>query len=89
VVAYPAVDLAAHEPQPNFQNIFFPANVVKLARTSLFGQERDAVQVTAGQFRPDPGTDHGVERIVVSLGADVAYSSSADSIPPLISPAIA
>ena len=86
VQAYPVVDLSLHETTPGFPNIFFPASIVKLERTKLFGAERDSLVVTAGQFRPDAGTDHGNERIVVSASFDVAYSNGAGAaVAPLIS----
>jgi hypothetical protein len=87
--AYPAIDSADNEPSPNFANIIFPANFVKLERTVLFGKERASLVVIAGQFRPEPTTanpNEGNERLIVRADIDVAYSNATGSSePPLIS----
>ena len=81
VLAYPTVDLGAHEPKANFDETFFPASYVLLTRTGL--QTRAAV--AGGQFRPTPGSDAGTQRLVDSISFEVAFSAGSDVTPPQIS----
>jgi hypothetical protein len=84
LIAYPRVDSQLREPDPDFRGTFWPANVVSLLRTKSLGQERASVVVKAGQFRPNTvgNPSLGTERIVDSIGVDVAYSSAADVTAP-------
>lgn len=86
LLAYPRVDSQLNEPDPNFANTFWPANVVSLLRTKALGQERASVVVKAGQFRPNTvgNLALGSERLVDSIGVDVTYSPSADTTAPTI-----
>jgi hypothetical protein len=86
LLAYPRVDSQLREPDPNFRGTFWPANVVTLLRTNTLGQERASVSVKAGQFRPNTSGNLtlGTERLVDSIGLDVAYSGSTDVAPPEI-----
>jgi hypothetical protein len=84
-LGYPTIDLAAHEPKPNVDPIFFPANPFTLERAVTFGKERDFLNVS-GQFRPNVGDPrHGTVRTVTGASFKVLYSTSADRTPPLIS----
>ena len=84
-LGYPTIDLAANEPKPNVDAIFFPANPFTLERAVTFGKERDFLNVS-GQFRPNDGdTHHGTQRTVVGASLKVIYSNSSDRTPPLIS----
>lgn len=80
VLAYPTIDLGAHEPKANFDETFFPANYVLLSRT---GAQTRAV-VAAGQFRPTPGSNRGTQRLVDSISFDVAFDGD-EAPPPQIS----
>ena len=51
-LGYPTIDLAANEPKPNVDPIFFPASPFTLEHSIVFGKQRDFVNVS-GQFRPD------------------------------------
>jgi hypothetical protein len=86
LLAYPRVDSQLREPDPNFRGTFWPANVVSLLRTTSLGDERASVVVKAGQFRPNTTGNLalGTERLVDSIGLDVAYSDSTDLTPPEI-----
>jgi hypothetical protein len=86
LLAYPRVDSQLREPDPNFRGTFWPANVVSLLRTKSLGQERASVVVKAGQFRPNTTGNLalGTERLVDSIGLDVAYSNATDQTPPEI-----
>ncbi|HEV3478450.1 MAG TPA: PxKF domain-containing protein [Gaiellaceae bacterium] len=84
--AYPVVDLKAHEPDPEVENIFFPANFATLLRTG----DRASASIVAGQFRPNTvgNPNLGTQRLVDSIGLDVSYVASSstptDSLPPQI-----
>jgi hypothetical protein len=84
--AYPVVDLKAHEPDPDVQNIFFPANFATLLRT---GSQASA-SIVAGQFRPNTvgNPNLGTQRLVDEIRLDVSYVNSSstptDSLPPQI-----
>ncbi len=80
VLAYPTVDLGAHEPKANFDETFFPANYVLLTRT---GAQTRAV-VAGGQFRPTTGSSRGTQRLVDSISFDVAFDGD-EGTPPTIS----
>ena len=84
LLAYPRIGTQLHEPDPNFAGTFWPASVVSLLRTKSLGQERASVVVKAAQFRPNSAgnTALGTERIVDSIGLDVAYSSAAGTSTP-------
>ena len=84
LIAYPRVDSQLREPDPDFRGTFWPANVVSLLRTKSLGQEKASVVVKAGQFRPNTVGNPalGTERLVDSIGLDVAYSSSTDTTAP-------
>ena len=56
-LGYPTIDLAANEPKPNVDAIFFPANPFTLERAVTFGKERDFLNVS-GQSRPNDGDTH-------------------------------
>ena len=86
LLAYPRVASQLHEPDPNFRNSFWPANVVSLLRTKSLGQERASVVIKAAQFRPNStgNLKLGTERIVDSIGLDVTYSGSSDTAAPKI-----
>jgi hypothetical protein len=86
LLAYPRIDSQLREPDPNFRGTFWPANVVSLLRTKSLGQERASVVVKAGQFRPNAtgNLTLGTERLVDSIGLDVAYSTATDQTPPEI-----
>ncbi|GAC1327510.1 MAG: hypothetical protein NVSMB17_01630 [Candidatus Dormibacteria bacterium] len=77
VLDMPAVDLGAHEPQPNIIDETFPASLVHVSRSVAFGQDRQHLVVVEGQYR-----GQGVQRLVNSLNVDVAYSNSTDMNPP-------
>jgi hypothetical protein len=83
--AYPVIDLKAHEPDPDVENIFFPANFATLLRTG----DRASASVVFGQFRPNSvgNPNLGTERLVDSIGLDISYisSSATDTTPPQIS----
>jgi hypothetical protein len=86
--AYPIIDLKAHEPDPDVENIFFPANFATLLRTG----DRASASVVFGQFRPNTTSGNpnlGIQRLVDSIGLDISYlpasSSPADTTPPHIS----
>ena len=84
-LGYPTIDLAAHEPKPNVDGIFFPANPFTLERAVTFSKERDFLNVS-GQYRPNDGDTHnGTQRTVVGASFKVIYSNSPDRTPPLIS----
>ena len=84
-LGYPTIDLAANEPKPNVNAIFFPANPFTLERTVTFAKERDFLNVS-GQFRPNEGSPlTGTQRTVVGASLKVIYSNSSDRTPPLIS----
>ena len=80
----PLVDLSAHEPPLNYPNIFFPAGLVTVNRDVSFGSESATAVVNLGRFRPDEGTDTGVEQVVDSIGLDIGYSNSNDIFAPQI-----
>jgi Mg-chelatase subunit ChlD len=86
LLAYPRIDSELKEPHPNFENSFWPANSVSLLRTQSLGEERASVVIKAAQFRPNAvgNPDLGTERIVDSIGLDVAYSGSTDTTAPRI-----
>jgi hypothetical protein len=85
--AYPVIDLKAHEPDPDVENIFFPANFATLLRTG----DRASASVVFGQFRPNSAGNPnlGTERLVDSIGLDISYlpasSGATDTTPPQIS----
>jgi hypothetical protein len=85
--AYPIIDLKAHEPDPDVENIFFPANFATLLRTG----DRASASVVFGQFRPNTtgNPNLGIERLVESIGLDVSYvdtsSNPTDTTAPHIS----
>ena len=82
-IGMPTIDLAAHEPKPNIQPIFFPASPFSLSHSNLFGKQRDYVGVS-DQFRPTSPT-MGRQRQVTSASLEIFYSNSTDLIRPLIS----
>jgi hypothetical protein len=86
VTGMPTVDLAAHEPKPAIQPIFFPASPFSLEHSIVFGKERDYANIS-DQFRPDPNstTHTGFQRHVSAASFQVFYSNAPDRIPPLIS----
>jgi hypothetical protein len=86
LLAYPRVDSQLREPDPNFRGTFWPANVVSILRTKSLGQERASVVVKAAQFRPNTvgSPALGTERIVDSIGLDVAYSAATDTTAPQV-----
>ena len=86
LLAYPRVDSQLREPDPNFPGTFWPANVVSLLRTSSLGREQASVVVKAAQFRPNTVGNPalGTERLVDSIGLDVAYSNSTDTTAPQV-----
>ena len=85
--AYPVIDLKAHEPDPDVENIFFPANFATLLRTG----ERASASVVFGQFRPNSSgnLNLGIQRLVDSIGLDISYlpalANPTDTTPPQIS----
>jgi hypothetical protein len=81
LIAYPRVDSQLREPDPGFRGTFWPANVVSLLRTKSLGQERASVVVKAGQFRPNETGNLalGTQRLVDSIGLQIAYSSLPDT----------
>jgi hypothetical protein len=82
VRAHPAIDRAAYEPDPEFRNIFWPATPTTVLHSG-FG---DTLNVVAGQFRPvSIDLTSGIERQLQSIGIDLGYSSSTDTVRPLIS----
>ena len=84
-LGYPTIDLAAHEPKPNVDAIFFPADPFTLERAVTFGKERDFLNVS-GQYRPNDGDTHnGTQRTVIGAQFKVIYSNSPDRLAPLIS----
>ncbi len=86
LLAYPRIDSELKEQDPNFENTFWPANLVSLLRTRSLGAERASVVVKAGQFRPNTVGNPalGTERLVDSIGLDVFYSNSSDTTAPRI-----
>ncbi len=86
LLAYPRVGSQRNEPDPNFRGTFWPANAVSLLRTKSLGQERASVVVKAAQFRPNTAGNPalGTERIVDSIGLDIAYSNSTDTTAPRV-----
>jgi hypothetical protein len=85
-IARPTIDLASHEPPPNFIDNLFPANFVRLDRSNTLGNDRQRFVLIAGQYRPNLlPTSGGIERKVTSINASVVYSTSANFVPPLIS----
>jgi CSLREA domain-containing protein len=85
VLAQPTIDLGAHEPERNFRDTVFPANLVNLTRSRALGGDRQKLVVNAGQFRPaTPAGPTGIERLVQSIGVQIAYSNSPDVTPPFI-----
>ena len=86
LIAYPRVDSQLREPDPGFRGTFWPANVVSLLRTKSLGQERAAVVVKAGQFRPNStgNLSLGTQRLVDAIGLDVAYSTGDTRAPELL-----
>ena len=81
VLAYPTIDLEAHEPKANFDETFFPANYVLLTQTG--GQAR--ATIAGGQFRPTPGSSSGTQRLVDSIAFQVAFAPGSDATAPQIS----
>jgi hypothetical protein len=86
LLAYPRTDSELKEPDPTFENTFWPANVVSLLRTKSLGVERASVVVKAAQFRPNTvgNPSLGSERLVDSIGVDVSYSGSTDTTAPQV-----
>jgi hypothetical protein len=87
VVARPIVDLSAHEPEPNFRDVVFPANLVNLTRSRGLRGDRQGFVVNAGQFRPNtPAGPTGIERLVQSIDVEIAYAppGNTDFTPPSV-----
>ncbi|MDQ3163873.1 MAG: PxKF domain-containing protein, partial [Actinomycetota bacterium] len=81
----PTIDLSGHEPERDFKDTVFPANLVNLTTARRLGELQQRLVLNAGQFRPaDPAGSTGIERLVRSVKVEVAYSSSADATPPQI-----
>ena len=81
----PTIDLSSHEPERDFRDTVFPASLVNLTTARRLGELQQRLVVNAGQFRPtDPIGPVGVERLVLSVDVEVAYSASADVSPPQI-----
>ena len=55
VLAIPTIDLSAHEPERNFRDVVFPANLVNLTRVARRWAATSARRfvLNAGQYRPD------------------------------------
>ncbi len=74
----PVVDLAANEPS-NPSDVFFPARVQNVACSNVLGQERCALTMIRGQFRPNgAGEGIGTERLITSADLTVYYADPAD-----------
>ncbi|MGH2995965.1 MAG: PxKF domain-containing protein, partial [Gaiellaceae bacterium] len=81
----PTIDFTDHEYERSYRNIVFPANHVNLTRSREFGDTKQGFVLTAGQFRPaDPPGAQGIERLVHSIGVEIAYSSGPEGTPPRI-----
>ncbi len=81
----PTIDLGSHEPERGFRDTVFPANLVNLTSARRLGELQQRLVLNEGQFRPsDPVGPTGIERLVLSIGVEVAYSASADSTAPQI-----
>jgi hypothetical protein len=82
-IGMPTIDLAAHEPKPTVQPIFFPASPFTLEHSVVFGKQRDYANIS-DQFRPETST----QRHVTGASLQVFYSNVADRVAPLISQVI-
>ena len=81
----PTIDLGSHEPERAFRDTVFPANLVNLTTARRLGEQQQRLVLNEGQFRPsNPVGTKGIERLVLSIGVEVAYSASADSTAPQI-----
>ena len=78
VLAHPIIENPAYEPLPNFAAIFWPA----APTTVLHSPSGDTLNVVLGQYRPHGAT--GTERQIVSLGAEIGYTTGSDDVRPLI-----
>ena len=74
----PVVDLAANEPSTP-SDVFFPARVQNVACSNVLGEERCALTMIRGQFRPNgAGQGVGTERLITSADLTVYYADPAD-----------
>jgi hypothetical protein len=77
-IARATIDLAAHEPEPESIEPFFPATIATVEPQATAEGRRDILSLMAGSFRDD------VQRLNLELGGRVLRSSSDDYEPPII-----
>ena len=75
----PTIDQSGHEPAPDFADQTYPADLVHLDQATAFGSTTQHLVVVAGQYR-----NQGIQRLLNSVSVEVAYSTSADTVAPLI-----
>ncbi len=82
----PTVDLAANEPEPQFNDQAWPTKVPTLVSLTDVNGLEQALNLTTGQFFTDTSgsTPKGVERLWTGISGRVTYSSSTDFVPPTI-----
>ena len=81
--ALPMIDLAANEPERNFEQTFFPANFLHFTRSRQGGLMRQSVEVVTGQSRPEGTSGLVTERLLQSIGLRAGFSTAADTTKPL------
>jgi hypothetical protein len=77
-IANPTLDLAAHEPEPDSTEPFFPATIATVEPQATADGRRDILSLMAGSFRDD------VQRLNLEMDGRVLRSSSDDYQPPII-----
>ena len=77
-IARATVDLAAHEPEPESTEPFFPATVATVEPQATAEGRRDVLSLMAGSFRDT------TQRLNLEMGGRVLRSSSDDFEPPTI-----
>jgi CSLREA domain-containing protein len=83
-LATPTVACPTCEPEAAYTDVIYPASLVALNTSRLFGRTTSTVVLFGGQYRPStPSGPLGVERLVRSASAVVYGSSSTDRERPL------
>jgi hypothetical protein len=88
VFSRPTIDLAAHEPEPDFGDVIFPTAFQSISTFNSPDGEHQRLVLIPGQFQATGVSGDeviGNQRLLTSIDAQVLYSNSTDFTSPTIS----